>query len=161
MFPRFLLASLVISGFACAVPQTAVAQCSDCCSSTHSCGTCSKCCRPNHTKIIYRRNIFGSGFVGAAPPQNFLVANSAPAMMVSTPAFAATPAFAVTPVAFAAAAPVQAAPASPAAAAAADDKKCPDACGSILQLRKDVDDLIAVTNKLTLAVEKLAELQKK
>ena len=34
--------------------------------------------------------------------------------------------------------------------------KCDDPCGDILQLRKDLNSLIIVTDKLSLAVEKIA-----
>ena len=99
MLSRFVLFNIAIA--VNSVRRTAgrhTAQCTQC-GVNQGCSICQNC-RPNHVKIVYRRNAFGSGFVGAAPPQGFAV-SSVPAIMVSTPAFAATPAFAVAPTSFA------------------------------------------------------------
>jgi hypothetical protein len=54
-------------------------------------------------------------------------------------------------------APTPAATCAPAAASAGLFRNCSESAGEIQQLRRDVDDLIKVTNRLTAVVEKLAE----
>ena len=54
-------------------------------------------------------------------------------------------------------APAPAATCAPAAASAGLFRNCSESSGEIQQLRRDVDDLIKVTNRLTAVVEKLAE----
>jgi hypothetical protein len=55
--------------------------------------------------------------------------------------------------------PAAAAPATcaPAAASAGLLRNCSESAGDIQQLRRDVDDLIKVTNRLTAVVEKLVD----
>ena len=163
---RYILASLLLSGLASALPQVANAECPQCCSTQGGCESTCKSCRPNHTKIIYRRPIFGGSCLGAAPPQGFAV-GSVPAMMVATPTFAIAPASFTTASAGLSAADIRSIaeevrrqPAAATATASAD-RECKDPCGDIKQLRQDVDRLIGVTDRLAIAVDKLADLSKK
>ncbi len=164
---RYLVSSLLLSGLVSALPPAAHAECPQCCSTQGSCEANNKCCRPNYTKIIIKRSSWGGGpFIGAAPPQGFAV-GSVPAMMVATPTFAMAPASFNTAPAGLSTADIRSIAdemrrqtAAPTAAAAAD-RECNDPCGSIKQLRQDVDRLILVTDRLTVAVDKLADLSKK
>lgn len=157
MSPRSVLTTLAIAGISVVVPAIASAQCNQC-GNENKC-----CCRPNVTKIIYRRPL---GLVGAPAPQGFAV-SSVPAVMVTTPALAIHPAtisaasFSQADLDRAVDAAVKRQAAAAAAPTPASNNTCDDACGRILQLRRDVDDLIVVTRELARAVDKLADNQKK
>lgn len=152
MIGRVLIIAVVTAGIQAITPATASAQCCpDRC-----------CCRPHVTKIIYKHPLL----VGAVPPQGAAVA-SVPAVMVATPALAIHPAaFAPTGASLSQAdidrlaEAVRRSPASAAPSPAAT-RECNDPCGDIKQLRKDVDDLIAVTKRLTAVIEPLAVEYKK
>lgn len=179
MSTRIQLAILLLTGCVLGMPEVTFAQCSTCCGSK-SCNGCDKCCRPLYIKNVYKKNCFGGGLIGQAPPMGFAVA-SVPAIMVQTPAFAATPAIATT-------AAIQVSPASfspssltsaglsaddihdlvelrrqkakanvSPATASSTDPNCPDPCGQIKQLETDVKDLKEIVTNLTVAVKAIAE----
>lgn len=147
-----------------------------------------RCRRPSRIKIVIKRPLFlSSPFHLPPPPPTGFATASVPAVMVPTFAVPATPAVAVTAAAQpalsneqlrqiaemlrqptttagAVAAPARATAAgcAPAATAAgaAGSLTCPDPCADILQLKRDVADLIVVTNRLTDAVQTLAKQSK-
>jgi hypothetical protein len=160
MFGRMAVAMLLAAGIS-SIPTAANAQCNSCGPDT----TSKSCCGFHYTKIVYRHPMF----VGGAPPQGVAVA-SMPAMMIATSTFIPTASVAsiapastnmssadVERVAEAIRRQAATAPTT----AASSDRECKDPCGDIKQLRKDVDDLIAVTNRLTDAVNVLSAEYKK
>lgn len=161
MSARKGLSCLMLSAIVAIAPQLVEAQCPVCGNTNYDCQKCK--CGP--TKIVIKQR-FGCGCCSAPyPPYGVPVVGSVAAAMVpvtATPvnftAAPASPDFA-TLAAFAKALNQQ--NTRPAAAAASSDGECSDPCGSIKQLRRDVDDLLKVTTDLSKAVNVLSVEYKK
>jgi hypothetical protein len=150
---RRLLSSLFLTTIVGMLPQIVKAECPDC---SDCCKDKCRCCR----KIVIKH----PRFAGPAPAPVGFAVPSAAIMPVHIPTFA----FAAAPVAPTASAGLTADElrefravlaqnrTANAASAAGSTLKCDDPCGDILQLRKDLNALIVVTDKLSLAVEKIA-----
>jgi hypothetical protein len=166
---RRLFSSLFLTTMVGLMPQIVKADCPDWfdfCKDKCSCSKdkCScdkdKCCCPRKVIIKHPR------FYGPAPAPVGYAVPSAAIMPVHIPTFAFTSS-AVAPASAAVAGPtademreframLAQNRAGSVAAAGPNPLKCDDPCGEILQLRKDLNALIIVTDKLSIAVEKIA-----
>jgi hypothetical protein len=152
---RRLVSSLFLTTIVGLVPQIVKAECPDC---NDCCKDKCRCCR----KIIIKH----PRFAGPAPAPVGFAVPSAAIMPVHIPTFAFTSAAA--PAATASSSGLSADELrefraildqnrrANAAAASSTTQKCDDPCGDILQLRKDLNALIIVTDKLSVAVERIA-----
>lgn len=159
-FAGLLVAGTAHAQCSCAAPSCAVPSCAApggcgnaCRASNHDC--CKKCSRNiDRSRTIIKRSIFG-GMMPEAPPTGVVV-SSAAIVTANYPAVAVSFNGANNNIDAAAAAIARALDDRRAAPAAAAAQSCQDPCGDILQLRRDVNQLIDITNKLTLAIDKLA-----
>lgn len=173
-FGRITRWSFVLLALGAAAPQSTMADCAgyddscdcdECCSARERC----RCLRPNRVKIVIKRSMMPSALQGlapVAPPVGFATASvpaqitpiwSIPISMGAPAAASASAGVTTAEIRQIIADEMRKANAAPAAATAGATQTCDDPCRDILKLRKDVDKLILVTERLQKAVDRLAD----